>query len=589
MSSLSSSSTNHEIFIYDKAEEEAVNGFVAGLAGSALHDESDVNLSGITSKKRTIRLSANSGSYEESDYRISQHPSITEEVTSDSDIRLDDQDSELFEMRVSNDSHYPERFSLLNLSEVSKEDPEATLEDTNCSTIDASLNHNTLEVVIDQDREGEEESMDSVFSPGHSSSFGDFQKKKESRCGSDSSIDSFGDFDDSGPWVAPPAETNTEVTSSEEITSFVTSSEDLPRDLIAPATEQCYEPLSPTSLILHSSPKKLLENNFVWSQARSNVTKPSYTWDKLKLHSYLLGALSVRQPISLNRLKPAGLVTTPKKLSSKSGSVSVTSSSPHSSNSTPDSPVSSVSPSEVSSVSPSEVSSVSPSEVELGELPGAEDSLSEVEGWNSNVSSPDIPSMSIEHNSRPSFTSRIQQKLTSHRRTHSLPMPVVQPVSPGTRSLTSSPSTAIRTITKSNSLESPLSPSSFDETHAGRGLSLLQLPDIQTMRHEMKSRVSELSATLIKEFQYRGDADHSKEVKKAFVSAFLAAEEKKSKGQLSSRQKNLLPIFCNEEIPPTEILVLLTQLLNGFLNDSPHTAELLKHYMYMLCRPCLDN
>ena len=38
--------------------------------------------------------------------------------------------------------------------------------------------------------------------------------------------------------------------------------------------------------------------------------------------------------------------------------------------------------------------------------------------------------------------------------------------------------------------------------------------------------MSELSATLIKEFQYRGDADHSKEVKKAFVSAFLAAEEK---------------------------------------------------------------
>ena len=51
--------------------------------------------------------------------------------------------------------------------EVSKEDPEATLEDTNCSTIDASLDHNTLEVVIDQDRERESESMDSVFSPEH--------------------------------------------------------------------------------------------------------------------------------------------------------------------------------------------------------------------------------------------------------------------------------------------------------------------------------------------------------------------------------------------------------------------------------------
>ena len=38
--------------------------------------------------------------------------------------------------------------------------------------------------------------------------------------------------------------------------------------------------------------------------------------------------------------------------------------------------------------------------------------------------------------------------------------------------------------------------------------------------------MSELSASLILEFQYRGDADHSKEVKKAFVSAFLTAEEK---------------------------------------------------------------
>lgn len=46
------------------------------------------------------------------------------------------------------------------------------------------------------------------------------------------------------------------------------------------------------------------------------------------------------------------------------------------------------------------------------------------------------------------------------------------------------------------------------------------------MRHEMKCRVSELSASLITEFQYRGDADHSKEVKKAFVSAFITAEEK---------------------------------------------------------------
>ena len=46
---------------YDKSEEEAVNGFVAGLAGSALRDEPDFH---IASKKRTIRLSANSGSYE---------------------------------------------------------------------------------------------------------------------------------------------------------------------------------------------------------------------------------------------------------------------------------------------------------------------------------------------------------------------------------------------------------------------------------------------------------------------------------------------------------------------------------------------
>ena len=41
-------------------------------------------------------------------------------------------------------------------------------------------------------------------------------------------------------------------------------------------------------------------------QARSSVTKPSYAWHQLKLHSFLLGALSVRQPISLNRLKAAG-------------------------------------------------------------------------------------------------------------------------------------------------------------------------------------------------------------------------------------------------------------------------------------------
>lgn len=54
--------------------------------------------------------------------------------------------------------------------------------------------------------------------------------------------------------------------------------------------------------------------------------------------------------------------------------------------------------------------------------------------------------------------------------------------------ITDSPSIAVRSMTKSSSLECPLSPSSFDETHAGRGLSLLELSDIQTMRHEMKVR-----------------------------------------------------------------------------------------------------
>lgn len=41
-----------------------MNGFVAGLAGSALHDEPDINGPVGATKQRTIRLSANSGSYE---------------------------------------------------------------------------------------------------------------------------------------------------------------------------------------------------------------------------------------------------------------------------------------------------------------------------------------------------------------------------------------------------------------------------------------------------------------------------------------------------------------------------------------------
>ncbi|KAL5269123.1 hypothetical protein ACHWQZ_G002825 [Mnemiopsis leidyi] len=585
MSSLSSPSSSHEIFLYDKAEEDAVNGFVAGLAGSGLHDSPDQNVTGLSSKKRTIRLSANSGSYEEADYRIS-HPSITEELVSDEDslcsgTKPDDMYSE-FEMRLSDGSQYPSRFSLLNLTESAGEASETTLEVNNESTIDATLGcGNSLE---DQEADkASEREGDSVFSPVLSSSFGDFEKRENSRHGSDSSIDSFGDFDNAS-WVSPSTAAAGETDEMTTSSFLMTSSHVMSREEVDSAVEECYDPSSPTSLILHSSPKKLLDSNFVWAQARSNVTKPSYTWDKLKLHSYLLGALSVRQPISLNRLKLAGPVSAPQKITST-----------YSSSSSSSSRTSNTSASPVSSVS----FPVSPCDVELGELPHSE-SASDLGAWNSRASSPEsrVSSPNISRvsspeaagsASRPSLTSLIHRKLTSHRRTQSSPIPTVKPASPGTRSLTNSPSIAVRSMTKSSSLECPLSPSSFDETHAGRGLSLLELSDIQTMRHEMKSRVSELSATLITEFQYRGDADHSKEVKKAFVSAFLTAEEKKSKGQLSSKQKALLPIVCNEYCPSTEILVLLTQLLNGLINDTPHTAELLKHYMYMLCRPCLDN
>ena len=56
--------------------------------------------------------------------------------------------------------------------------------------------------------------------------------------------------------------------------------------------------------------------------------------------------------------------------------------------------------------------------------------------------------------------------------------------------------------------------------------SKIQICNVPETKYPHQTRVGELSATLIKEFQYRGEADHSKEVRKAFVSAFLTAEEK---------------------------------------------------------------
>jgi len=146
-------------------------------------------------------------------------------------------------------------------------------------------------------------------------------------------------------------------------------------------------------------------------------------------------------------------------------------------------------------------------------------------------------------------------------------------------------------IRKCNSTESaghgragrPQSPM-FDEGHASRALGMLEMEDILTMRQEMKTRVSELSGTLISEFLYRGDADHAKEVKKAFSSALLMAEEKKSRGQIVSKQLNLLPIPFTDPCPPTEILVLLTQLLNAIVDDTVHSTDLMKHYIHMLTR-----
>ena len=81
------------------------------------------------------------------------------------------------------------------------------------------------------------------------------------------SIDSFGDFDNAS-WVSPATAadgTDDMMTSS----SVVTSSHVISREEVDSAVEECYDPSSPTSLILHSSPKKLLDNNFVWVQVNN--------------------------------------------------------------------------------------------------------------------------------------------------------------------------------------------------------------------------------------------------------------------------------------------------------------------------------
>lgn len=180
----------------------------------------------------------------------------------------------------------------------------------------------------------------------------------------------------------------------------------------------------------------------------------------------------------------------------------------------------------------------------------------------------------------------IKMKFNQHRRVNSVPIfkspspsPVSSPISkePDTRSLTSSPRIQRRDGMSSSSSQD----SSFDQSHAARGLKLLLLEDIEAMRSEMQSKVAELSGTLIKEFQYRGDADHSREVKTAFVAALRAAEEKKSKGQLSSKQMEWLPLHNREHsnvCPSTEVLVLLTQVLLALAGNTPHLADLIKHY-----------
>lgn len=372
-----------------------------------------------------------------------------------------------------------------------------------------------------------------------SDSFGDFADEPlKSR--SSSSVESFGSFDD-GPELGDP-----EVWREEEVTSPLTT--------FSNACEACFP--DTLSLRTHSppSPKNVLRSNFVWVKTRAQVTKPSYRWDQLKLSSYLLGALGVRKPITLNRLRNTPV---PGSTPSISRASSVRDMSPAPSGSPPLSP-----------------------EPQTYSLQEDRSDMSSNGSWDEPPGKLGIPQCC-----KP-LPSVIKMKFNQHRRVNSVPIfkspspsRISSPISkePDTRSLTSSP----RVQRKDGMSSSSSQDSSFDQSHAARGLQLLQQEDIEAMRSEMQSRVAELSGTLIKEFQYRGDADHSREVKTAFVAALRAAEEKKSKGQLSSKQMDWLPLHSKENsnvCPTTEVLVLLTQVLLALAGNTPHQADLIKHY-----------
>eukprot|EP00116_Pleurobrachia_bachei_P000855 sb/3461117/ len=206
-------------------------------------------------------LYAFSGRRMECDYTASV-VSISEEcVLEEEDVVLEEQEidgeEDDFSMRISQGSNYPSKFSLLNLSS-DEFDSSATLEITNCSTLDATIDDQgeTKDQEEDKMEERTEERYEdkveerteedgNVFSPASCSSFGDFQGDEEDKeDASDCSADSFGEFDCvAGP--PPPSDTPA------------------PGELMG----QCYGSLTPANyFVLHSSPKKILDNNFIWSQ-----------------------------------------------------------------------------------------------------------------------------------------------------------------------------------------------------------------------------------------------------------------------------------------------------------------------------------